>query len=264
MTDTTMLTRSAKSFFLRALCFTSLALLGGACTKEDSQPEPGLPVLASNDRLLLASTYATGVKDIKYNSDHQPVKFFTTGMEVQVSYDKDQVVYSYFGEKLIEKKVYDIENGLVTNLTEYNYFGDSESKGFASSFTYESGQIIKALLTVEGKPFGHAEYFYDNARKNLTVVKMFDHSGNLLTTTSYEYTDYLDKSGSHNELHRWVDGTLFPKKAKFLVKKSSTEDHFTGKQSVITYEYVLDERGYALSVKATKNGSIFNWTNTWQ
>jgi hypothetical protein len=261
-----MSTKSTKHTLLWLVCFLTLLFSNSACKKDEAQlgPEP-IPVPVDNERLLLASTFGSGVKNIEYNTDQQPEKFVTAGMSVDVSYDKNRVIYSYVGGKLIMRKVYDIENGLVKTLKEYNYIGGPESETFASSFTYEGGKISKEVLTYGGKLFGYTEYSYDNARENLTVEKTFDHSGNHLTTKTYEYTDSLDKSGSHNEWHRWVDGTLFPKKAKYLVKKSTTDDHFTGKQSVTNYEYVLDELGYVMSGEGTMgNNSVYKWTNTWQ
>jgi hypothetical protein len=261
-----MSTKFTKHNLLWFICLLTLLFINGACKNDETQlgPEP-IPAPVGNERLLLASTFAAGVKNIKYNSDKQPEKFVTAGMSVEVSYDKNKVTYSYFGEKLIQKKVYDIENGLAKTLTEYNYIGGPESQTFASSFTYQGGKMTKEDITYEGKAFGYREYSYDNGQENLMIEKTFDHSGNLLTTTTYEYTDSLDKSGSHNEWYRWMDGTLFPKRSKYLVKKSTTEDHFTGKQSITQYEYLLDELGYMISGKGTmSNNQAYKWTNTWQ
>jgi hypothetical protein len=111
----------------------------------------------------------------------------------------------------------------------------------------------------------HTEYSYDNSQENLVLEKTFDHSGNQLTTTTFEYTQNPDKSSSDNEWHRWMDGALFPKRAKYLLKKSTIEDHFTGKQLTASYEYVLDDLGYVVNAQETmSNNSVYKWSNTWQ
>ncbi|KAA0989964.1 hypothetical protein [Dyadobacter aurulentus] len=240
--------------------------LNNACNNEKTSPTPQSPaLLTGNERLLLASTFASGVRDIKYNAEKQPEEFVASGMKVKVEYTKSKVSYSYYGKQLLAKKVYARDGELVTNLSEFSYFGESEQKAFATSFTYEGGKVIKEVITFEDKPFANHQYTYDNAHENISVAKTYDHSGNLLTTTTYEYTDKLDKSGSHNEWHIAVDGTLFPKKAKYLVKKATTEDHFEKTKTTIDYEYELDTSGYVLSGKGTRDsGSVFKWSNTWQ
>jgi hypothetical protein len=248
------------------LLLPAMLLVNTGCEDEKKAPVPeSKPEAVVNERLLNASTLASGVKDIQYNADKQPKTFFAAGMKVDVSYAKDNVVYSYYGKELLAKKVYDLQNGLVKNLTEYNYLGKVEEKGFSTSFEYQDGKMIKEITTIKDKPFGHTEYTYDAVHKNLAISKSYDHSGNLLTTTTYEYTDKLDKSGSHNEWYIWLDGTLFPKKALYLVKKISTEDHLAKKKWNVSYEYDIDAQGYVVSGKGTRdNGSSFEWTNTWQ
>lgn len=252
--------------YVKVFLYLTLILVHVACEKDKTSPAPESPlVLPRNERLLLASTFASGVKEIKYNADRQPESFLASGMKIDVSYSKSSVTYSYYGKELLAKKVYDTEGGLVKTLTEYNYHGKTEQKGFSRTFEYQDGKMVKEIITYENKPFANIDYSYDNVHENLTAAKTYDHSGNLLTTSSYEYTDKLDKSGSHSEWNIAVDGTLFPKKAKYLIKKATTEDHFEKITLTTEYEYELDNSGYVVSGKGKRSpGSEYKWTNTWE
>jgi hypothetical protein len=258
MTDTTMLTRSAKSFFLRALCFTSLALLGGACTKEDTQPDPE-PVPAGNERLLIASTFLPGIKAVEYNADKMPKRYETDASEVvDITYTPDSVVYTFKRKTLDGRRVYKLEKGIVTSSTGYTIDKKGDVTGSSTvTYFYKNGKVEKEVGSVNGEIHGYVEYRYEN--ENLVEMTIFGNDGKPESKSTYEYTDIPDKSGPAR-----IYETLFPKKSKYLVKKATSEDFLNHAKVVTTYAYELDEQGYVITGKEISEGSEYKWTNTWQ
>jgi hypothetical protein len=253
-----MLTRSAKSFFLRALCFTSLALLGGACTKEDSQPEPG-PVPAGKEKLLLATTYHPSIKAIEYNPDKTPKRYETDFSEVvDITYTPDSIVYAFDRKTHDGRRVYKLEKGVVTSSTGYTI---DEKGGVIGSNTityfYKNGKLEKEVGSQNGQIFGYVEYEYNN--ENLAELAIYGKDGKPESKSTYEYANIPDKSGPPR-----IAETLFPRKSKYLVKKATTEDFLNHAKSITTYVYELDEEGYVITGKEISEGSEYKWTNTWQ
>jgi hypothetical protein len=150
-----MSTKFSKHNLLLSICLVIMFFVTNACKKDEAQPEPN-PVLgrAMNEKQLQESTFGVGVKDIEYDTDKQPKKFVTGGMRAEVTYENTKVVFSFYGQDLVKKKVYEIENGLVKTVTEYNYIGTPGIETFKSSFTYNGERITKEVVTFEGKPYG--------------------------------------------------------------------------------------------------------------
>lgn len=266
-TDKIMLITSTKHYFRRYASFFTLLLLAAACTDHEPRPETEpLPVAAVNDRLLLESGLEFGVTSVEYNAGKKPTKFefVNISKSVEITYTANNVTYlTSEGGKLIEKKVYELENGVAKKLTDYivDNNGNEQEQG-VTTYTYKGGKLEKETYTENGQVVAYGLYFYDNAKENVSSVEVY-YNGLLENKTTYEYTNIPDKSGSFNQWNLSMQGLLFPKYSKYLIKKSTYE--YNGSVDVSTFSYVLDQQGYVTSAKqAYSLGGEDNWTNTWQ
>ncbi|MCF0073728.1 hypothetical protein LZD49_24830 [Dyadobacter sp. CY261] len=264
-----MLTTPTKHYFLKYANFLALLLLTAACTDHEPQPETDpLPVAAVNERLLLESTQFYPTKAIEYNPDKTVKKFQIgqAGNVIDVAYTSTTVIYSMsLNGKIVNKYVYEMENKVAKKVTFYQVDNNgNEISILTVAYSYKKGKLFKEIYSGEAE--GYIEHYYDDLNENLKYSQSFDKNGVPETKTTFEYTNQIDKSGSltqdQDQSNGFMDGTLFPRKFKYLIKKRIMEGASPLKSD---FTYVLDQQGYVTSgTRTDDNGDVTNWTNTWQ
>ncbi|MEO6284550.1 MAG: hypothetical protein ABIN80_08015 [Dyadobacter sp.] len=254
------------------VCFLTLLFVNGACKKDEAQlgPEP-IPVPMGDERLLKQSSLHFGVDSIAYNADKMPERLLIAGPGdlVTMTYSGNIVTYRNlkFG-KAFAKRVYEFENEVVKKSTFYAVGKEGkETESAANTYFYKDGKLIKDVYSATDPSVQgfYIEYFYDSANENVSVKKVHDKAGNLLEKTTFEYSDILDKSGFINQWTSNMDGTLFPRKSKYLKIKQVVEGNNSVQTS--TFTYTLDAQGYVIKGKRVDDNGIqkeTEWTNTWQ
>ncbi|MGN7889359.1 hypothetical protein [Dyadobacter sp. 22481] len=262
-----MLITPTKHYFRRYASFFTLLLFTAACTDHEPQPETEpLPVAAVNERLLLESTQFYPFKPIEYNAD-KTVKKFQIGLYVfDVVYSSNSVTYSLsFNGKVVQKNLYEMENKVAKKVTFYQVDNNGKETSFLTvTYSYKQGKLSKEMYS--GGAEGYIEYHYDALNENVKYSESFDKNGALEVKTTFEYTNLLDKSGSlsqdQDQSNGFMEGTLFPRKFKYLIKKRTIESASPVKSE---FTYVMDQQGYVTSgTKTDDDGNVTNWTNAWQ
>ncbi len=264
-----MLMKPTKHNLLRYAGFLVFLLLTAACDDHEPRPETDPePIPAVNERLLLESTQFYTVKAIEYNPD-KTVKKFQAGQAAafNVAYTPNSAIYTQSTNgKTSGKSVYEMENSVAKKVTFYAVDNNGNETSYLTvTYLYKKGKLSKEVYS--GQVEGYIEHYYDDLNENVKYSQSFDKNGAPDFKTTFEYTNLIDKSGSlsqdGDQYNGYMDGTLFPRKFKYLIKKRIIESADFNLQS--SFSYVIDQQGYVTSGTQTDdNGDVTNWTNTWQ
>lgn len=262
-----MITKTTQHYFLRSACLLTYLLFNIACDDHQTEPEPDtFPIPTANDRLLLGSTFAFGLANAAYNKEKMPEKFQFTdlGQDVVINYTPAAAVYVISeGGQIKNKLIYTLKNGVAQSRIDYEVGPNGKESVIGTvTYIYKAGKLHKTLTMQNGQVAGSREYYYDNANENVIMMEDYDKDGVLTVKITFEYTNILDKSGSFNEWNVNMDGTLFPRKSKYLVKKKIID--FGSFVQEANMSYVLDLQGYVISgEEATPSVGTYTWTNKW-
>src|SRR5258705_634318 len=249
--------------FVLAMAFTS-------CKKESTITNsiPVAPV-TPNERLLLSVTGMNSNYSFEYNSD-RTVKSYTWGggtLKGSFSYPANKLVIIYYDNNVKNSDyVFELSNGIAQKQTSNNYaINGTIIDTYVNLYSYNAGgQLIKETFTKNAVNGGSVDWSYDN-NGDLSGLTVKDQNGTITWQSTYEYDlSLLDKSVSYGQFNSVGAGSVFPKKAKHLIKKQTTiENNIT---KTYNYTYTLDAQGYVLTAIVKDNANVLadNWTNTWQ
>lgn len=262
-----MMVKRLKMCLWQLVSCVGLLFVVGGCDDHEPRPE-SQPVAAVNGRLLLASSFIYEMDNAQYNADKRPKSFTLVQLnkDVSVDYTANSATYTTkVNGQVSQIKVFELENNVAKKATEYTLDNNGNpTQTEVSLYSYKAGKLFQDHYYENGNLMAYTEFIYDQNNENILEMRRYDANGVLQQKFAYTYTNLLDKSVLFNAWDNKMEGTLFPKKSKYLIQSRKIEINGIIIDSS-TFSYVVDGQGYVANAEATyDNGDKDTWTNTWQ